>query len=59
MCGELLVRSHSRARTAEWVPSSISVAALAITLPEVAQAWLIIGPVIPGAPMSPATHGPP
>ena len=44
---------------AECVPSSISIAALAMTLPDVAQAWLIVGPVIPGAPISTATQGAP
>ena len=59
MCGALLVRSHSSARTAEWPPVSISIAAAAITLPEVAHAWLMVGPVMPGAPIIPATHGAP
>ncbi|MHC4514609.1 MAG: hypothetical protein ACYS5W_13015 [Planctomycetota bacterium] len=41
------------------MPVSSSAAAVANTRAEVAQAWEMLGPVIPSAPIMPANHGAP
>ena len=55
-CGPLLVRSAVMARRHRPGSSSTSMAPLATTRADVAQAWLIVGPVRPPAPIMPATQ---
>jgi hypothetical protein len=55
----LLTRSAATASTAVRAPSSISAAAVATTRAEVAQAWDKVGPVMPAAPIIPASQGAP
>jgi hypothetical protein len=59
MWGPLLVRSQVTPSVQVCMPVSSSAAAVANTRAEVAQAWEMLGPVIPSAPIMPANHGAP